>query len=128
LAAIEEYDAGKRVDGKTPNPRNVNLKGVGRQYGALNNAAHPSNAALVESLCHFEEGDRQGPTTIPQFNQDFCGPLLSNHNVYLLLLWRHMSCLFSVVFGLELVGRDTELTNFALSEMRALGDISSTET
>lgn len=127
LAAMEEHGAGTRTDGKTPNPKNIGMQGLRSQYGALNNAAHPSKAEIVESLCHFEEGERQGPTTIPQFNQEYCEPLLANHNVYLLYLWRQMSNLFKVVFDIEQTEEDRKPIEFAINELLALGSIALTK-
>ena len=125
IAALEEYETGSRRDGKTPNVRQYRLpSGFGRQYGALNRAAHPSVEAVAQSIAHFQNGERQGPTTIPQFCQAHCQPLLANHCIYMLHLWRQMSNAFKSVFDIELDDDQYKLVNFSIRTLMDGGFIS----
>ena len=121
IAALGEYTAGIRENGRTPNIKNSGQRGFGRMYGELNDIAHPSNDRILESLCHFEEEGKQGPTTKPQFVQEYCRYFLSNHCLQLLNLWRHMSYVYRDEFGLAFPKEDDQNISAAMITLMELG-------
>lgn len=121
IAALGEYTAGIRENGKTPNIKNSGQRGFGRMYGELNDIAHPSNDHILESLCHFEEEGKQGPTTKPQFVEEYCRYFLSNHCLQLLNLWRHMSYIYRDEFGLPFPKEDDQSISAAMIALMELG-------
>jgi len=121
IAALGEYTAGARKDGRTPNIRHTGQRGFGRLYGELNDIAHPSKDHILESLCHFDEGGKQGPTLAPQFVQEYCRYFLSNHCLQLLNLWRHMSLVFRDEFGLEVPKQDDQNVSSAMKVLMDFG-------
>jgi len=121
IAALGEYTAGTRKDGKTPNIRNTGQRGFGRMYGELNDIAHPSNDHILESLCHFEEEGKQGPTTKPKFVEEYCRYFLSNHCLQMLNLWRHMSYVYRDEFELPFPNEDDQNIRSAMISLMELG-------
>ena len=121
IAALGEYTAGARADGKTPNVRYAGQRGFGRMYGELNDIAHPSNDHILEALCHFEEDGRQGPTTKLQFVEEYCRYFLSNHCLQMLNLWRHMSYVYKDEFGLHFPKQDEQYVGSAMKTLMDLG-------
>lgn len=101
LASLEELRLnGSRPDGKTPKFRG-SLKGFGKRYGELNELAHPTRAWIVESLARYEDGDKAGPTTIPQFNADLYKQSYGNQILFMVKLFGHMENLFEDVFNIS---------------------------
>ena len=116
LAAIDEYEAGNRQDGKTPGFRD-RLAGFGRRYGEFNEIAHPTRKEIVESLSTFSDKERYGPTTIPQFNSDLYQILYGNQAMFLVMLFARMQSVFVEVFGVDC---DEEEVRLATSALRVL--------
>ena len=118
LGAIEEFEAGERRDRNVPGFRG-RLSGFGRRYGEFNDVSHPTRQEIVESLTAFSEGERYGPTTIPQFNNELYQMLYGNQAMFLVILLGQMQPVFLEVFGLDW---DEEETRLASSAIRILID------
>ena len=116
LAAMDEYEAGNRRDGKTPGFRD-RLSGLGRRYGQFNEIAHPTRQEILESLSTFSDNERYGPTTIPQFNSDLYQMLYGNQAMFLLMLFARMQSVFVEVLSVDW---DHEETRMATSALRTL--------
>lgn len=100
LAAIDEYEAGKRKEGKTPNIKNL-IGNFGYTYGQFNEIAHPSNRMIVEKLSSFSDGDHYGPSTVPQFDPDLFQRLIGLHATLIFMLFGRMQRIFLELFGVD---------------------------
>jgi len=123
LARLEEETNGKQRQGKTPNVNQPTMPGLGRQYGLLNDAAHPSKSEIIKEISQYSTAKSQGASSDPRFIQEFCEPLLSNHCVYLLHLWRHMANLFLELFDVENDEKEAALLESAIMTLRDIGAI-----
>lgn len=123
IAALEQYRDGTRQDGKTPHIGSIPHRGFGKLYGELNDIAHPSKEHLLEALCHYEEDGKQGPTTKPQFKQDVCQYLLSNHCLQLLHFWRVMSHVYRDGLGVEFPEQDDQDLSGAIKHLIDRGSL-----
>lgn len=124
ITALEEIEKGRRKDGGTPNVQNSGPPGFYEQYKAINDAAHPGNAEVIEALSHFEDNNSQGPTTAPLYRAEQCRILLANHCVYVLHLWRHASRAFEAVLGEKCSKKEHGLVMDAMNSLLADGHIS----
>lgn len=113
IAAIDEYEAGNRRDGKAPRFRD-RLAGFGPRYGELNEIAHPTRKEIVESLSTFSDKERYGPTTIPQFNSALYHILYGNQVMFLVMLFPRMRSVFVEVFGVDIDDEETRMGTSAL--------------
>lgn len=98
IGAIEEFASDTRKDGKVPRFHGI-MKDFGRRYGEYNELAHPTRKGVVESLGTFDDGDKHGPTTIPQFNADLYQRMYGDQAMLMIVLFRQMRELFTKVFG-----------------------------
>lgn len=113
LASIEEFEVNARDDGRTPKFRG-RLSGFGRRYGEFNEIAHPTRREVVEQLTSFSDGDRYGPTTIPQFNSELFQMLYGNQAMLIAILFGQMQPLFVEVFGVDWDDAETRLASTAI--------------
>lgn len=123
ITAIAEIERGRRKDGSTPNVKNSAPPGFYKQYQALNNAAHPSVAEMVEQLNHFEAGDKSGPTHAPQYYPEHARILLANHCIYTLNIWRNAARIFANTFGKESTREELDTINTAIQTLMEGGYI-----
>lgn len=119
LAALEEYESGKRRDGKTPQVRG-RLSSFGRLYGDFNEAAHPAKAAIVNSLATWERGH----TTIPQFRQKLFETLFAYHALFVSMLLAYMRPIFIEGFNVDWDSDEEAKASICIKTVAALGVIS----
>ncbi|CTQ67439.1 hypothetical protein [Roseibium alexandrii] len=113
LASIEEFEAKARKDGRTPKFRG-RLTGFGRRYGEFNEIAHPTRQEVVEQLSSFTDGDRYGPTTVPQFNTELFQMLYGNQAMLIAMLFGQMQPLFVEAFGVDWDDTEVRLASTAI--------------
>jgi hypothetical protein len=118
LVAIDEYQAGKRRDGRSPNVRNI-LSRFYNRYSEFNNLAHPTRQEILESLSTFSDGEHYGPTTIPRFNAELYHILYGNQAMFLVMIFARMRTVFREVFDMDW---DDEETRIITSALRILVD------
>lgn len=79
LAAIEEFLAGNRRNGVTPNVRNLKWD-LNKVYGALNNVAHVSHRESFEPLYQIKQLGEASPVSIdPVYKKDISRYLYALH-------------------------------------------------
>lgn len=113
LASMEEFEVSARKDGQTPKFRG-RLSGFGRRYGEFNEIAHPTRQEVVEQLSSFTDGDRYGPTTVPQFNAELFQMLYGNQAMFIAMLFGHMQPLFVEVFDVDWDDAETRLASTSI--------------
>ncbi len=123
LARLEEITADTHREGKPPNVNQKSLPGLGRAYGKLNDAAHPSKREVIEALNHFSSGNVAGPSSDPRFIQEYCEPLLDNHCVCLMHLWRQMANLFELKFDIRNTAEEERVLEAAIKSLIKMGAI-----
>lgn len=113
LASMEEFSMSARKDGQVPRFRG-RLSDFGRRYGEFNEIAHPTRQEVVEQLSTFSDGDRYGPTTVPQFNGELFQMLYGNQALFISMMFAQMRPLFVEVFGVECDDAEVRLATNAI--------------
>lgn len=113
IASIAEFEVKARADGQTPKFRG-RLSGFGRRYGEFNEIAHPTRQEVVERLSSFVEGDRYGPTTIPQFDAGLFQMLYGNQAMLIAMLFGQMRPLFIEMFGVDWDDAESRMASTAI--------------
>lgn len=116
IVAIDEIQAGRRRDGRTPNMQNAQNK-LKHMYDELNDVAHPSKSDIVELVSSRSGEETYGPSQIPQFRRELYEWLYGRHALLLLYLLYRMKPLFLEVFEVDL---NEEEESFAKSALRHL--------
>lgn len=114
LAAIDEFETGRRRDGKTPNIANGIMTGFGPIYGDLNNIAHVSRHDLAMQLVTVQQGEICAPTLIPQLNEGLARFLYGNHVYFIVELTRQVARLFEEVFAEGLSDEEGKWTSLSM--------------
>ncbi len=114
LAAIDEFENGRRRDGRTPNIGNGIMRGLGPIYGDLNNVAHVSRHDLAVQLVTVQQGENCAPTLIPQLNEGIARFLYGNHVYFIVELTRQVARIFEEIFDEGLSEEETKWTSMAM--------------
>lgn len=99
LAAIDEFETGRRRDGRTPNISNSIMSDFSPIYCDLNNIAHASHQDLARQLVTVEHGDICAPSLMPQYNRNIARFLYGNHVYFIVEVTRQTSRIFEEIFG-----------------------------
>ena len=99
LAAIDEFEIGRRKDGRTPNIGNGIMSGFGRVYGDLNNIAHVSQHELARQLVTIEQGEICAPSLVPHYNGDHARFLYGYHVYFIIEVTNQVSRIFEEIFS-----------------------------
>lgn len=117
LAAIDEFETGRRSDGRTPNVGNGVMRGFGPIYGDLNNIAHVSLHDLARDLVTVERGEICAPTLISQYNRDLARFLYGYHVYFIIRITVQVGKIFVDLFD---QGISKEEENWMLSALMIL--------
>jgi hypothetical protein len=99
LGAIDEFENGRRQDGRTPNIGNGAMRAFGPIYGDLNNIAHVSRDDIARNLVVFQRGEICGPSTIPQYDEALARFLYGYHVYFIISLAVQIEKIFQEIFG-----------------------------
>lgn len=99
LAAVDEFEHGRRRDGRTPNVGNGAMRDFGPIYGDLNSIAHVSQHDLARQLVTVELGEICAPTLIPQYNRGLAKFLYGNHVFFIIETTRQVERIFRQMFN-----------------------------
>ncbi|WP_246734857.1 hypothetical protein [Chelativorans sp. ZYF759] len=86
IAAVEEFTADRRKDGKTPHATIGVLRDMGRIYGDLSGGAHVSHANLLKNFVIIEIGENNGPSLLPIYHHEITLNLYALHVSYILMM------------------------------------------
>ncbi|MBU2031505.1 MAG: hypothetical protein KKG69_01520 [Alphaproteobacteria bacterium] len=86
IAAVEEFTAGRRKDGRTPHATIGVLRDMGRVYGDLSGGAHVSHANLLKNFVIMEIGENNGPSLLPIYHHEITINLYALHVSYILIM------------------------------------------
>jgi hypothetical protein len=114
LAAIDEFENGRRRDGRTPNIGNGIMRGFGPIYGDLNDIAHVSQHDLAVQLVTVQQGEICAPTLIPELNEGLARFLYGYHVYFIVELTRQVAQIFEEVFDEGLSNEESEWTFMAM--------------
>jgi hypothetical protein len=99
LAAVDEYENNRRIDGKTPNVKNGTMNSFGPIYGDLNNIAHVSQHDLARLLVAVEMKDISAPSIVPQYNAGLAKFLYGNHVYFIIEISKQTARIFHEIFS-----------------------------
>ena len=114
LAAVYEFEQGRRRDGMTPNIGNGGMRGFVPTYGDLNNIAHVSRHDIARRLVTIEHSDICAPTLIPQYNQELTRFLYGNHVYFIVEITRQTATIFKEIFDEGLSKEENNWMSLAL--------------
>jgi hypothetical protein len=114
LAAIDEFETGRRSDGGTPDVGNGIMHGFGPIYGDLNNIAHVSRHDLARQLVTVEQGEICTPTLISQYNRDLARFLYGYHVYFIIAITGQVKKIFIDLFN-ECIAKEEQ--NWMLSAL-----------
>jgi len=89
ISVIDEHEEGTRIDGRVPRFRGP-ISAFGTRHGELNDIAHPTRQDVIERLNTFADGERYGPTSVPQFNAEIWKLMYGTQATFLIMLLGRM--------------------------------------
>ncbi len=99
VTAIDEFEQGKRREGKTPNVGNSEFRAFGPIYGDLNDIAHVARNGIAKQLVEASFGELHGPSTVPVYNAQLAKFLYGNHIYFIVEVAKQIDRLFREIFG-----------------------------
>lgn len=115
VAAVEEYQQGRRRDGVTPKIGKGVTYGWGAVYGKLNEICHVSRHELAKDLVTEQVGELVGASIVPSFNAGLARFLYGQHVFYIVLVFRQADLLFKELYGEGVNGE--EIAHAGMAQM-----------
>jgi len=117
VAAIEECQLDRRIDGKTPNVKNT-LWNIARSYGDLNRAAHVADSQVLHHCFQIKGSSGNiGASLVPVFNAETARSLYALHVALIVLASIELNELYEEAYG---TGLTLEEMSCAIGAVRLL--------
>ncbi|MEK5146727.1 hypothetical protein MKX53_06770 [Psychrobacillus sp. FSL K6-4615] len=101
IAALEEFIAGNRKDGKTPNVKFVKWD-MAKIYGDLNKVAHVSDRKSFDPLFQIGSlGDAYPVSMLPIYNKEISRELYAYHVAFIIQIANHLILLHNELYEEE---------------------------